>query len=56
VGGDVRGEWIIMKFSLISDMHVNHPQLKTPYDKLEEIIVVAGDTSDDRDWETVLKI
>lgn len=35
-----------MKFSLISDMHVNHPQLKTPYDKLEEIIVVAGDTSD----------
>jgi DNA repair exonuclease SbcCD nuclease subunit len=37
-----------MKFtySLISDMHVNHPQLKTPYDKLEEFVIVAGDTSD----------
>lgn len=34
-----------MKFSLISDMHVNHPQLKTPYDKLEPLVVVAGDTS-----------
>lgn len=34
-----------MRFSLISDMHVNHPQPKTPYDKLEEIVVVAGDTS-----------
>lgn len=34
-----------MKFSLISDMHVNHPQPKTPYNLLEEIVVVAGDTS-----------
>lgn len=34
-----------MKFSLISDMHVDFPQQKTPYDKLEEIVVVAGDTS-----------
>lgn len=34
-----------MKFSLISDMHVNHPQPKTPYDLLEEIVIVAGDTS-----------
>lgn len=34
-----------MKFSLISDMHVDHPQPKTPYDELEEIVVVAGDTS-----------
>ena len=35
-----------MKFSLISDMHLNHPQLKTPYDLLEENVVVAGDTAD----------
>lgn len=34
-----------MKFSLISDMHINHPQPKTPYSLLEEIVVVAGDTS-----------
>lgn len=33
------------KFSLISDMHVDFPQPKTPYDKLEEFVVVAGDTS-----------
>jgi len=35
-----------LKFSLISDMHLNHPQLKTPYDLLEKNVVVAGDTSD----------
>lgn len=34
-----------MKFSLISDMHVDFPQLKTPYDKLEKLVVVAGDTA-----------
>lgn len=34
-----------MKFSLISDMHVNHPQPKTPYALLEEVVVVAGDTN-----------
>lgn len=34
-----------MKFSLISDMHVDFPQPKTPYDKLEKLVVVAGDTS-----------
>lgn len=34
-----------MKFSLISDMHVDFPQDKTPYDKLEKKVVVAGDTS-----------
>lgn len=34
-----------MKFSLISDMHVDFPQPKTPYELLEEVIVVAGDTS-----------
>lgn len=34
-----------MKFSLISDMHVDFPQPKTPYDLLEEHVVVAGDTS-----------
>ena len=33
------------KFSLISDMHVDHPQPKTPYDKFEQNIIVAGDTS-----------
>lgn len=34
-----------MKFSLISDMHVDFPQQKTPYDELENVVVVAGDTS-----------
>jgi len=34
-----------MKFSLISDMHVDFPQPKTPYEKLEKVVVVAGDTS-----------
>lgn len=34
-----------MKYSLISDMHINHPQPRTPYDLLEEVVVVAGDTS-----------
>lgn len=38
-----------LKYSLISDMHINHPQPKTPYDKLEEIVVVAGDTSNGLD-------
>lgn len=33
------------KFSLISDMHVDQPQPKTPYDRLEEVVIVAGDTS-----------
>lgn len=31
-------------YSLISDMHLDHPQPKTPYDKLEENVIVAGDT------------
>lgn len=34
-----------MKFSLISDMHVDFPHPKTPYDLLEKLVVVAGDTS-----------
>ena len=34
-----------MKFSLISDMHVDFPQEKTPYDKLEQNVIVAGDTA-----------
>lgn len=34
-----------MKYSLISDMHIDFPQLKTPYDLLEKSVVVAGDTS-----------
>lgn len=33
------------KFSLISDMHVDFHQPKTPYDQLEKFVVVAGDTS-----------
>lgn len=33
------------KYSLISDMHIDHPQGKTPYDQLEELVIVAGDTS-----------
>lgn len=33
------------KFSLISDMHVDFPQPRTPYDQLEDFVVVAGDTS-----------
>lgn len=33
-----------MRFSLISDMHINHPQPKTPYDKFEKNVIVAGDT------------
>lgn len=32
-----------MRYSLISDMHLDHPQPKTPYDKLEKLVVVAGD-------------
>lgn len=34
-----------MKYSLISDMHVDFPQPKTPYDLLEKNVIVAGDTS-----------
>lgn len=34
-----------MKFSLISDMHVDFPQEKTPYNLLEKTVVLAGDTS-----------
>ena len=34
-----------MKFSLISDMHVDFPQEKTPYEKLEQNVIVAGDTA-----------
>ena len=33
-----------MKFSLISDMHLDHSQPKTPYSLLEKNVVVAGDT------------
>lgn len=35
----------MVKFSLISDMHVDFPQPRTPYEKLEQKVVVAGDTS-----------
>ncbi len=34
-----------MKFSLISDMHLDFPQQKTPYDKLESLVIVAGDSA-----------
>jgi UDP-2,3-diacylglucosamine pyrophosphatase LpxH len=43
MGGDALTR--IFKYSLISDMHIDHPQPKTPYDKLEKNIIVAGDTS-----------
>jgi predicted phosphodiesterase len=33
------------KYSLISDMHIDFPQEKTPYEKLEQNVIVAGDTS-----------
>lgn len=36
-------------YSLISDMHVNHPQPKTPYDLLEQNVIVAGDTANGLD-------
>ncbi len=32
-------------YSLMSDMHVNFPQPKTPYDLLEQNVIVAGDTA-----------
>ncbi len=34
-----------MKFTLISDMHVDFPQKKTPYDLFENNVIVAGDTA-----------
>lgn len=33
------------KFTLMSDLHVDFPQPQVPYDKLEDFVVVAGDTS-----------
>lgn len=33
------------KFSLVSDLHIDFPQPKTPYHLLEPFVVVAGDTS-----------
>lgn len=35
----------MLEYSLISDMHIDHPQPKTPYDKLKKLVLVAGDTS-----------
>lgn len=35
----------MVKFTLISDMHVDFPQNKTPYDLFEEYVIVAGDTA-----------
>jgi predicted phosphodiesterase len=37
------------RYSLISDMHVNHPQPKTPYELLLPFVIVAGDTSNGLD-------
>ena len=34
-----------MKYSLISDLHIDFPQLKTPYNLLEKNVIIAGDTS-----------
>jgi predicted phosphodiesterase len=39
------GRDALIKFSLISDMHIDFPQEKTPYDKLEKNVIVAGDTA-----------
>lgn len=33
------------KYSLLSDLHLDYPQPKLPYDKLEENVIVAGDTA-----------
>jgi predicted phosphodiesterase len=38
-----------LKFSLVSDLHVNHPQPKIPYDQLEDLVIIAGDTSNGLD-------
>ena len=35
----------MVKFSLLSDLHVDHPQKKTPYHLLEKNVIVAGDTA-----------
>ena len=34
-----------MKFSLISDLHIDFPQPRISYEQLEDVVVVAGDTS-----------
>lgn len=34
-----------MKFSLVSDLHLDHPQPRVPYHLLEERVIVAGDTA-----------
>lgn len=38
-----------MKFSLVSDLHADFPQPPTPYESFEEVIVVAGDTTNGLD-------
>jgi predicted phosphodiesterase len=40
---------VTLKFSLVSDLHVNHPQPKIPYDQLEDLVIIAGDTSNGLD-------
>jgi DNA repair exonuclease SbcCD nuclease subunit len=36
---------MITEYSLVSDMHLDHPQPKTPYDQLKPLVIVAGDTT-----------
>lgn len=32
-----------IEYSLVSDMHLDHPQPRTPYDQLKPLVIVAGD-------------
>ncbi len=34
-----------MKYSLMSDLHIDFPQPKTPYSLLEQKVIIAGDTA-----------
>lgn len=34
-----------MKFTLMSDLHLDFPQDSIPYEKLEDVVVVAGDST-----------
>lgn len=34
-----------VEYTLVSDMHIDFPQPKTPYDQFKPLVIVAGDTS-----------
>lgn len=38
-----------MKYTLISDLHLDFPQKKVPYDKFEKNVIIAGDTTNNLD-------